>query len=62
MVRGPDGEWTIAVRPRGNLSLSFDHRANDGAYASAFLDHVRSVIEGRDWESDLDPSPLPGVW
>ena len=61
-VRGDDGDWGIAVRPRGNLSLAFDHRANDGAYASAFLDHVRHVIEGRDWHLELDPSPPPGAW
>ena len=36
-VRAPDGDWTIAVHPVGNLSLSFDHRAFDGAYAAAFL-------------------------
>jgi 2-oxoglutarate dehydrogenase E2 component (dihydrolipoamide succinyltransferase) len=52
-VRGPNGEWTVAVRPVGNLSLSFDHRANDGAYASAFLDAVRTEIETRDWSAEI---------
>jgi 2-oxoglutarate dehydrogenase E2 component (dihydrolipoamide succinyltransferase) len=52
-VRGPGGEWTVAVRPMGNLSLSFDHRANDGAYASAFLDAVRVEIETRDWSTEI---------
>ena len=32
-----DGSWSVGIRPIGNLSLSFDHRAFDGAYAAAFL-------------------------
>jgi 2-oxoglutarate dehydrogenase E2 component (dihydrolipoamide succinyltransferase) len=52
-VRGPGREWTVAVRPMGNLSLSFDHRANDGAYASAFLDAVRHELEQRDWSAEV---------
>jgi 2-oxoglutarate dehydrogenase E2 component (dihydrolipoamide succinyltransferase) len=52
-VASPDGEWTIAVHPVGNLSLSFDHRAFDGAYASAFLARVREILEGRDWSEEV---------
>jgi 2-oxoglutarate dehydrogenase E2 component (dihydrolipoamide succinyltransferase) len=52
-VASPDGEWTVAVHPVGNLSLSFDHRAFDGAYASAFLARVREVLEGRDWSGEV---------
>jgi pyruvate dehydrogenase E2 component (dihydrolipoamide acetyltransferase) len=33
------------VRPRMGLSLSFDHRAIDGAPAAAFLARVREIIE-----------------
>jgi pyruvate/2-oxoglutarate dehydrogenase complex dihydrolipoamide acyltransferase (E2) component len=33
--------------------MSFDHRAVDGAYASAFLADIRGVIDGRDWEAEL---------
>ena len=40
-VRTEAGDWTVAVHPVGNLCLSFDHRAFDGAYAAAFLAHVR---------------------
>jgi 2-oxoglutarate dehydrogenase E2 component (dihydrolipoamide succinyltransferase) len=40
------------VHPVGNLSLSFDHRAFDGAYASAFLASVRDTLESRDWEAE----------
>jgi len=52
-VRAPDGDWTIAVHPVGNLSLSFDHRAFDGAYAAAFLARVRDILETRDWTQEV---------
>jgi pyruvate dehydrogenase E2 component (dihydrolipoamide acetyltransferase) len=48
-----DHGYLIAVHPVGNLSLSFDHRAFDGAYASAFLALVRDTLETRDWEAEL---------
>lgn len=44
------GGYAVAVRPAGNLSLTFDHRAFDGAYAASFLDTVRRTLEDRDWE------------
>ena len=47
------GEWMIAVHPVGNLCLSFDHRAFDGAYASAFIARVRDILETRDWAEEL---------
>ena len=47
------GEWVIAVHPMGNLAFSFDHRAYDGAYASAFLATVREALETRDWSQEL---------
>jgi pyruvate dehydrogenase E2 component (dihydrolipoamide acetyltransferase) len=51
----PDGDrgYRVGVHPVGNLSLSFDHRAFDGAYASAFLAHVRDTLETRDWLTEL---------
>jgi pyruvate dehydrogenase E2 component (dihydrolipoamide acetyltransferase) len=52
-VRSEAGDWTVAVHPVGNLSLSFDHRAYDGAYAAAFLARVRDILEGRDWAEEL---------
>ena len=51
-VATDDGEWAVTVRPVGNLSLSFDHRAFDGAYAGAFLARVRQELEQRDWEAE----------
>jgi 2-oxoglutarate dehydrogenase E2 component (dihydrolipoamide succinyltransferase) len=51
-VAAADGQ-AIAVHPVGNLSMSFDHRAFDGAYASAFLRHVVEVLETHDWAEEL---------
>jgi 2-oxoglutarate dehydrogenase E2 component (dihydrolipoamide succinyltransferase) len=52
-VRSEAGDWTVAVHPVGNLSLSFDHRAFDGAYAAAFLAQVRDTLETRDWAQEV---------
>jgi 2-oxoglutarate dehydrogenase E2 component (dihydrolipoamide succinyltransferase) len=46
------GGHGLAFHPVGNLALSFDHRAFDGAYASAFAARVRDVLEQRDWEDE----------
>jgi 2-oxoglutarate dehydrogenase E2 component (dihydrolipoamide succinyltransferase) len=48
----PDGGHGLAFHPVGNLALSFDHRAFDGAYASAFAARIREVLEERDWEDE----------
>lgn len=50
-----DGGWAVGIRPLGNLSLSFDHRAVDGAYAAAFLADVRSTLQDRDWTEEVAP-------
>jgi 2-oxoglutarate dehydrogenase E2 component (dihydrolipoamide succinyltransferase) len=52
-VADPDGGYVVAVHPVGNLCLSFDHRAYDGAYASAFLSTVKATLETRDWTAEL---------
>jgi len=49
---GGGGE-AIVVRAIGMLGLSFDHRAVDGAYASAFLARVRDIIETRPWDVEI---------
>ncbi len=36
---------SLAAHPVGALSLSFDHRAVDGVYASGFLHAVRTALE-----------------
>jgi pyruvate dehydrogenase E2 component (dihydrolipoamide acetyltransferase) len=49
-----DGEGeAIVVHAVGVLGLSFDHRAFDGAYASAFLARVRDIIETRPWDVEI---------
>jgi pyruvate dehydrogenase E2 component (dihydrolipoamide acetyltransferase) len=52
-VSDGEGGWSIGVRPIGNLSLSFDHRAFDGAYAAAFLAQVRDTLVQRDWHEEI---------
>lgn len=49
----PDGSDAIAVHPTGMLGLAWDHRAFDGAYASAFMAKVKEVLETRDWAGEL---------
>ncbi len=53
-----DGGWAVAVHPVGNLSLTFDHRAVDGAYAAAFLARVRELLETRDWSAELSADTI----
>ena len=49
----PDGSESIAIHSVGNLTLSWDHRAFDGAYAAAFMARVKEIIETRDWTTEL---------
>jgi pyruvate dehydrogenase E2 component (dihydrolipoamide acetyltransferase) len=53
VVEMPDGGEGIAIHSVGMLALSFDHRAVDGAYASAFVRDVGRAIETRDWAAEL---------
>jgi pyruvate dehydrogenase E2 component (dihydrolipoamide acetyltransferase) len=48
-----DERGGLRVLPVGNLCLTFDHRAVDGAYAGSFLARVREIVEGRDWTAEL---------
>ena len=52
-VELPDGSDAVVVHPVGMLALSFDHRAFDGAYASAFIARVKEILETRDWAQEL---------
>jgi 2-oxoglutarate dehydrogenase E2 component (dihydrolipoamide succinyltransferase) len=52
-MTGDGSGYGIAVHPIGNLALSFDHRAFDGAYASAFLQRVVQILTTRDWAGEL---------
>ena len=53
VVALPDGSEGIAIHSVGNLTLTWDHRAFDGAYASAFVAKIRDIIETRDWAAEL---------
>jgi 2-oxoglutarate dehydrogenase E2 component (dihydrolipoamide succinyltransferase) len=53
VVTLPDGSDTIAIHPVGNLAMSWDHRAFDGAYAANFLVKVKQLLETRDWSAEL---------
>jgi 2-oxoglutarate dehydrogenase E2 component (dihydrolipoamide succinyltransferase) len=46
-IPGADDE--TAIHPVGNLSLSFDHRAFDGAYAARFIRRIRQILEADAW-------------
>jgi 2-oxoglutarate dehydrogenase E2 component (dihydrolipoamide succinyltransferase) len=41
-----DGTDVIAIRHMMNLCASFDHRVLDGAQVGAFMQDVRSRLEG----------------
>ncbi len=49
----PGGQEGIAIHPVGNLAMSWDHRAFDGAYAAGFLVRVKQELETRDWGAEL---------
>jgi pyruvate dehydrogenase E2 component (dihydrolipoamide acetyltransferase) len=53
VIEGPDGEDAIVVHHVGLITLTWDHRAFDGAYAASFLNEMRIVLETRDWEAEL---------
>lgn len=53
VVNGPDGGEAIAIHPVGNLAMSWDHRAFDGAYAAGFLKKVKALLETKDWSAEL---------
>lgn len=48
-----DGAEAIVIHPVGNLAMSWDHRAFDGAYAAGFLKRVKEILETRDWSTEL---------
>jgi 2-oxoglutarate dehydrogenase E2 component (dihydrolipoamide succinyltransferase) len=53
VVTAADGTEAVGIHSVGMLALSFDHRAVDGAYASAFLHALTQAIETRDWGAEL---------
>lgn len=53
VVTAPDGTEAVGIHSVGVLALAWDHRAFDGAYAAAFLKHLRNIIETRDWQAEI---------
>ncbi|MET8053114.1 2-oxo acid dehydrogenase subunit E2 [Streptosporangium sp. NPDC005286] len=49
----PGAGEVITIHPVGDLSLSFDHRAFDGAYAAGFISRVKQLLEADDWSPRL---------
>jgi pyruvate dehydrogenase E2 component (dihydrolipoamide acetyltransferase) len=50
VVQDSLGKDVIAIRPLMNITLTYDHRLVDGAYAGRFLKELRERLEG--WEGD----------
>ncbi|WP_430869032.1 2-oxoglutarate dehydrogenase, E2 component, dihydrolipoamide succinyltransferase [Demequina aurantiaca] len=53
VVRGPNGEDVISIRPMCYLPLSYDHRIVDGADAARFLQSVKKRLEEGAFESEV---------
>jgi pyruvate dehydrogenase E2 component (dihydrolipoamide acetyltransferase) len=53
VVNLPGGGESIAIHSVGNLAMTWDHRAFDGAYAAGFLSKVKELLETRDWSQEL---------
>ena len=53
VIEIPGGGESIAIHPVGNLAMAWDHRAFDGAYAANFLVKVKTILETRDWSSEV---------
>ena len=54
VVKLPDGGEAIVIHPVGNLAMTWDHRAFDGAYAAGFLVKVKEMLETRDWSQSSE--------
>jgi pyruvate dehydrogenase E2 component (dihydrolipoamide acetyltransferase) len=50
VVQDAMGKDVIAIRPLMNITLTYDHRLVDGAYAGRFLKELRERLEA--WEGD----------
>jgi 2-oxoglutarate dehydrogenase E2 component (dihydrolipoamide succinyltransferase) len=48
VVQDGQGNDVVAIRPIMNLTLTYDHRLVDGAYAGMFLRDLRQRLEGWD--------------
>jgi pyruvate dehydrogenase E2 component (dihydrolipoamide acetyltransferase) len=53
VVTDAHGGESVAIHSMGNLALTFDHRAVDGAYAARFLHRMAEILGTRDWAAEL---------
>jgi pyruvate dehydrogenase E2 component (dihydrolipoamide acetyltransferase) len=53
VITDQHGYEGLGIHSVGNLTLSWDHRAFDGAYAAAFMARVKEIIETRDWSAEV---------
>ena len=53
VITDAHGNESIGIHSVGVLALAWDHRAFDGAYAAAFLNRLREVLQTNDWEAEL---------
>ncbi|MEO8163221.1 MAG: 2-oxo acid dehydrogenase subunit E2, partial [Ilumatobacteraceae bacterium] len=53
VIQLADGSESITIHPVGNLAMTWDHRAFDGAYAARFLARVKEILESQDWSAEL---------
>lgn len=57
VVSTQEGDF-VAPRMIGMIGQSFDHRAFDGAYSSAFLSRLKQILETRNWDEEFPSDPL----
>jgi 2-oxoglutarate dehydrogenase E2 component (dihydrolipoamide succinyltransferase) len=53
VVQLPNGDEAIAIHSTGNVTLTWDHRAFDGAYAAGFLARLNEILETKDWSGEF---------
>jgi len=53
VVADSESGHALAIRPIGNLTLAWDHRAFDGAYAASALTAIRTALESHDWRGEF---------
>jgi pyruvate dehydrogenase E2 component (dihydrolipoamide acetyltransferase) len=53
VITDAHGNESIGIHSVGVLALAWDHRAFDGAYAAAFLNRLREILQTHDWEAEL---------
>ncbi len=53
VVNDEFGNESIAIHSVGILAMAWDHRAIDGAYAAAFLNRMRQILETHDWDAEI---------